>query len=288
MTTIIDLNTKPQVELSEGWNTPLGNALILIDLANGYIRFDAVNNQWLVWKGTHFQVDDKKTVGDLATRIPDILLAHTQQADLIAHITSNYSTAALVELEKWSEKSRQANLIQSTIQIAAMRNEIQLPPREVNESADILNTKTGTINLAANTTSKHDPNDNITKVTTVGVGDAAKCTNWLNTLDMVFDSQEMVDYFQRVAGYTLTGHVTEQCFFFLYGKGRNGKSTVVNALAYALGDYARKININTLSLDNGQQYELADLQGMRMVFTSEVEQGNHLAESLIKDFTGGD
>ena len=50
--------------------------------------------------------------------------------------------------------------------------------------------------------------------------------------------EELIAFIQRAAGYSLTGMTGEQVLFFLYGTGRNGKTTLLNALAYAMGDYA--------------------------------------------------
>ena len=90
-------------------------------------------------------------------------------------------------------------------------------------------------------------------------------------------------------GYTLSGDVSEQCLFILWGTGANGKSTFLNVLQYLFGDYACSTMIETFMKKNSEQSnDLARLKGARLVTTSEVEQGKTLSESLIKLITGED
>ena len=54
----------------------------------------------------------------------------------------------------------------------------------------------------------------------------AACPLWLRFLDRIMGgNRDLIDYLQRVAGYALTGDVSEQCLWFLYGTGANGKTT---------------------------------------------------------------
>ena len=90
-------------------------------------------------------------------------------------------------------------------------------------------------------------------------------------------------------GYALSGDVSEQCLFILWGTGANGKSTFLNVLQYLFGDYACSTMIETFMKKSSEQSnDLARLKGARLVTTSEVEQGKPLSESLIKTVTGED
>ena len=90
-------------------------------------------------------------------------------------------------------------------------------------------------------------------------------------------------------GYALSGDVSEQCLFILWGTGANGKSTFLNVLHNLFGDYARSTMIETFMKKNSEQSnDLARLKGARLVTTSEIEQGKPMSESLIKTVTGED
>jgi putative DNA primase/helicase len=100
----------------------------------------------------------------------------------------------------------------------------------------------------------------------------------------------MINMLQRIAGYSLTGDVSEQCLFFFYGDGSNGKSTFLSTLQKILGDYAQPAPRGLLESDRNNDHDtrLAYLYRARLVVCSEVESGKHIAEALVKDLTGGE
>ena len=75
--------------------------------------------------------------------------------------------------------------------------------------------------------------------------------------------------------------------FFLYGTGANGKSTFLNAVTSALGDYHRTAPIETFTSANSDRHptDLAALRGARLVTSIETEEGRRFAESRIKTLT---
>ena len=76
---------------------------------------------------------------------------------------------------------------------------------------------------------------------------AARCPTWLAFLDRVLGGKaETIDFLQRAVGYSLTGDIREHCLFLLFGTGRNGKSTFMETLSAALGDYALTTSTDTL------------------------------------------
>ncbi len=79
----------------------------------------------------------------------------------------------------------------------------------------------------------------------------------------------------------------------LLGKGANGKSVFTNVSQALLGpgEYACTMAAETLMVRKYQsapETALARLPGIRLVVASEAEDGAQLAESLVKQITGGD
>jgi putative DNA primase/helicase len=101
---------------------------------------------------------------------------------------------------------------------------------------------------------------------------------------------ELISFLQTAAGWSLTGDISEQTMFILYGSGANGKSTFLNTISYLLGDYGTATNTETFMKKNSDQHtnDLARLRGTRFVTTTEAEQGRRLSEPLIKQITGTD
>jgi len=92
-------------------------------------------------------------------------------------------------------------------------------------------------------------------------------------------------------GYSLTADISEQVLFFLYGTGQNGKSTFAECLKHLFGNYMIKATTALYTLNrhaNEPLTEIARLVGKRLVTGSETEEDARLAESRVKDITGGD
>lgn len=104
------------------------------------------------------------------------------------------------------------------------------------------------------------------------------------------DDAELVAFKQRAWGYSLSGSTKEQVLFFLHGDGSNGKSTELAIGLELFGGYGRKVEPATLLARDARSStnDIARLRGARLVATVEVEDGARMAESIVKQMTGGD
>ncbi len=118
---------------------------------------------------------------------------------------------------------------------------------------------------------------------------------WESFLKEIFDSDsELIDYMQRLFGYAITGKVSEHKFPILYGIGRNGKSSLLEAIKSVLGPLAGPIEAELL-LDQyrarqsgSPTSDIMALRGKRLVWASETKEGRSLNISKLKWLTGGD
>ena len=118
-----------------------------------------------------------------------------------------------------------------------------------------------------------------------------ECLHWKAFLDKVFPDKGLQNFIQKLVGYSLTGDISEQKFFFLYGSGANGKSTFLEALRLLLEDYAQKTDVEALlqkRFVGGNTPYIARMKGARLLIASEIPNGKRLDEAKIKDLTGGD
>ena len=101
---------------------------------------------------------------------------------------------------------------------------------------------------------------------------------------------ELIPYLQRIAGYALTGSDREQCLFFPYGPGGNGKGVFMNTVTSIIGDYAHVGSGDLLLAANGERHptDMASLRGRRFVTASELRPGARWDEQRLKSLTGGD
>jgi len=156
-----------------------------------------------------------------------------------------------------------------------------------------VNCLNGALDIKNRKMRSHNRNDLLTKIAPVKYDPKATCPTWKTFLLQIMQgSEEMVEYLQKAAGYSLTGSTQEHCLFVLYGTGRNGKSTFLNTLRLLFGDYARQAATDAFMAkrmgNSGPSDEIAALRGARFVTAIETDEGQRMAEALVKQLTGGD
>lgn len=84
----------------------------------------------------------------------------------------------------------------------------------------------------------------------------------------------------------LTSSAKWQTCAWLQGDGGNGKSVLIELLAYMMSDLAAPFDFDILSREN-PGYSIAQVQGKRMLFSSESEENSKLAAKTMKAMIDG-
>jgi putative DNA primase/helicase len=141
----------------------------------------------------------------------------------------------------------------------------------------LLNLQNGTIDLRTGQLRPHSRADMITKLANVPYDPDAQCPTFMEFLSQIMcGRKELVEFLQKMFGYSLTGDTREDCAFFMHGEGRNGKGTLVETIMSILGDYATAMARDTLIVKRnggGIPNDVAMLRGARLVTTSETGDG---------------
>jgi len=112
---------------------------------------------------------------------------------------------------------------------------------------------------------------------------------WEKFLARVLPDAEVLGFVQAALGYACTGIIAEHVLPIAGGAGANGKSTLLDAVAQVLGDYAHTAPPELIAPAHDEHPTLmADLQGARLVVTNELDDGRRLAEATVEKLTGGD
>jgi len=247
-------------------------ALSFVDRHEHRFCYVAALGKWFVWDDCRWRMDDKQVAKDkvrTVCRENSAACNHPKQAKLLA----SAKTVSAVE-----------RLASTDQRIAAVIGQFDSDPW-------LLNTPAGTIDLRTGEQHGHSPQNYITKVTGTAPDPAMRTPVWNKFLDRVTGGNtELILFLRKMAGYSLTGSTEEHALFFLYGLGANGKSTFLNAITAAAGDYHCTTPIETFTASNHDRHptELAALRGARLVTATETEEGRRWAESRIKALTGGD
>jgi putative DNA primase/helicase len=257
-----------------------GNAERFAERHGGDLRYCFPFKTWFVYDSTRWRRDDTGHVVSLAKETARSIFEEAAKAE---------NDERAKELGKWAIASQSLTRIQAMIELAKSEPGIPIRPDELDTDHYLFNCLNGTIDLRTGQLREHRRSDLITKIAPVEYRTDADGPRWQSTLDRVLPKPEIRTFFQRLCGYALSGDTSEHVLPMLYGTGANGKSTVLNALLEALGDYGMQAAPDLLiAKRNAHPTELADLFGARFVASIEVEDGRRLAESLVKQLTGGD
>jgi putative DNA primase/helicase len=179
-----------------------------------------------------------------------------------------------------------------TAMLRECEQHLSLNTSDLDRDGSLLCVTNGIVNTVTGELMDHDRDRLLSKICHAEYSDKVDCPRWKGFLDETFGGDaDLIRYVQKAVGYSLTGNTWEHCAFFLYGTGRNGKSTFLDVLSEILGDYAVNIQPETLMVkqaQGGPTSDVARLKGARFVTTVEPNEGARLNEGLIKQLTGGD
>jgi putative DNA primase/helicase len=263
--------------------TDTGNAERLVARRGQDMRFCHPWGKWLIWDGTRWKVDDMATARAYAKEMV---------RGIYAEAAAEADDDARKAIAKWAKASESDRFKTAALHSAESEAGIPVLPADLDTDPWLFNCANGTIDLRSGTLRPHSRSDMITKVCPVAFDPEAKAPLWESTLNFFLDSNRpLIEYFQKIIGYALTGLVREHIFPIAYGEGDNGKSTILGALLDVFGkDYSIKCSRDLLMHNprGGHPTARMDLFGIRLAVTIETEESHRLDEALVKELTGGD
>jgi len=237
---------------------------------------------WLHWTGSHWKRDETGSAKEAAKTI-----VRRAYRDLANIKNDEFRKKCYKEIVKAEAASR----VRGILDMAECEKPLRIAHDQLDSDPWVFNCTNGTTDLRTGETRKATQSDLITRCAGVAYDPAAKAPTWLSCMNTwMGENPEVVPYLQIAVGYCLTGITREQCLHVMYGHGANGKSTFVNTILAMLGDYATQADAGTIMLkrDDKIRNDVARLAGVRFVGVTELEDGQRLAESLVKSMTGGD
>jgi putative DNA primase/helicase len=246
------------------------------------IRYNSAWKKWIVFDGHRWVIDDGALIHEKGLRMV---------RGIYNELKKTSDPHERLEIEKYAVLCESVRRREALIKAASWIKELNIDANEVDTNPWLLCVKNGTFDLQNETFSQHDKSHFITKMAEVDYDPKAECPEWKKFIREIMNyNNELIRYLQTVCGWAITGDISEQTMFILFGSGANGKSTFLNTLMYLLGDYAIATPTETFMSRKGETIgnDLARLRGTRLVTTTETEQGKKLAEPLVKQITGND
>ena len=261
-----------------------GNAERLFDAFGDMLRFCYTDKKWLYYYEGKWYTDN---IGYIRQLADSATMLQEQERILYAH-----DEEMLKAFDRHLKKSR--SFAGKTNMIREAEHYAPILPQNLDRNKAVIGVKNGIIDLKTGELLPHDREAYLTKQCPVIYNpDAPEPKLWLQFLSDIFGGDPyMLDYIQKCVGYSLTGSTSEQCAFFLFGTGRNGKSTFLEIVRGILGDYATNIQPQTIMVNpksgNAPSSDIARLKGARLVTSVEPNEGMRLDEGLLKQLTGDD
>lgn len=266
--------------------TDFGNAERLIAKTSGNIKYCTTNDSWYIWNGDGYWKKD--VLGEIREYSKAMILLIQNEAK---YAENDEIKAAI---RSWGKRCEKPEHVNAAIKLASSDPSIVKEIEEFDTDIYLFNLMNGTYDLKHNLFLEHTRDNMITRQAAYSYIEDAKCPKFLDFVERIFRSQpekdNIIRYIQKAIGYSLTGEVSHQAIFLLYGSGANGKSTLIETIRMLMGDYGTTIASATLTTQRseGVRNDIARLPKMRFVSASENAKGTVLDEELIKHLTGGD
>lgn len=266
-----------------------GNAQRIRDYFGDILRYSYTDRKWLFYRSGKWNYDNIGFSRCIADEAVELM---AQERLLCAELDEENGGDMEKQFAKHYKKSR--SFTGKTNMLHEAEHYEPITPSMLDRQKAVLNCKNGMADLKSGTLMPHDRLAFITKITRCGYNaDAPEPLMWKRFLNDIFSGDlDLIRYIQKAVGYSLTGSTSEQCAFFLFGTGRNGKSTFLEIIRCILGDYATNIQPQTIMVKpnsgNAPNSDIARLKGARFVTSVEPNEGMRIDEGLLKQLTGDD
>jgi putative DNA primase/helicase len=246
------------------------------------IKYVADWRKFIYWDGRRWAMDDGACAVRAAQELRDQLW---REFAALPHEERTKPALAFIQ------SCGNAKHIQNIVSLTKSQSVIRISHEVLDRHPYLLNVRNGTIDLRTGVLLPHEPTNLITQLAAVDFDPRATSDEWVLFVNQCMKGdQELVRFLQVSAGLALSADVSPQLLWCHYGRGSNGKSTFLGALAKMLGDYAAAAPHDFLMMKQGESHPtgLATLYGKRLVTAIECEGGKRLRESFVKSITGGD
>lgn len=281
-----DPNTGEVAQRRKEYSTDdTGNAQRFVDMFGADLRYNCSDGCWMIWDGKRWRADDTQKVKKYADE-----MLRAMKREVYQEQDEKMRDALMKNAKRVASSAGKEAMLKEAQHIGAMPT----VNGDYDKDPSLLNCGNGVVDLKTGKLMPHRREYMMSKLAGSDVDFNAESKEWEKALDGIFQGDKsMVDYIQKAVGYTLTGETREQCFFQCYGDGSNGKSLFFDTVYAIMGEYAINAQVETFLARGGSSNasnatpEIARMDGMRFVRTSEPGEGSRFNEGLLKEITGG-
>lgn len=292
---LFELPPVPEVPIEE-YDYPLtesGDSELFSELNEDELKYDYRQGRWLInEEESGLWLPDKTE--EIMQRALDTMRERQKRG---VNYTDHAKRKAMTD---WALHGESRSRLSNLVALAEHRQKLKDKGEEWDKDNFLLGCPNGVIDLRTGLCEKARPDQRVTMRVRVPYDPNATCPVWEATLASVFgpndqltaeDGPQVVAFVQRALGYSITGDCREECCFFSYGEGANGKGTIINTVGFLLADYNDDMPVSTLEkslfASRAIPNDVAKLVGKRYVTCTEVQEFS-INESRLKAITGRD
>ncbi len=243
---------------------------------------------WLYWTGTHWEKEDAQFMVSQA-------IITTIRARRLAAMMKDYELG----IKLFNVRNAMVNSTE-----AMLRNLCKANINDFDQSLDQLNCANGVINLRTSELIPHHYSQRFTYCVKIPYNPKADTTMWLKHFYNVFipehitqnnagidEYTDLIVYVTAMLGYSLTGRTNEEVMFYIHGKSRSGKDTLLQGVRELIGKpLSQGIPFNTLTRKregNDQNFDMAPLRPCCFLVASETDNTSKsvINSNVVKSIT---
>ena len=299
-------------------NDDRGNGQRFIEVHGADVAWVPDTKTTHVWVGSRWEVDTGARMRNLAHVLTDQMLSLAKvrhilfqsEYDAVEHLDNDNpekikAKEALHTAEqflKWSKSSRMDARLKACVTSAVANPGTSIKSGRWDAHPRLVNIANGTIELeldGSHTWREHRQTDLFTQQASVEYDRDAQCPPFHAYLEKALPNPQVRRVVRALAGLSLLGSNNHHVFPILIGKGRCGKTTLLEVLAGVLdnpgeagiaysGSFTLAMMRPKQSGGAGPNASLYRLTSRRFVYCSEGSDGVALNGDLVKRFCGGD
>lgn len=245
------------------------------EVMDGRFRWSA-GTGWVAWDGRRWARCDEAAVIE-AVR----LWAVARFAEAVEGATGDNSRTRQEVIDGWRSVLGRGR-ISSIVTLA--KGIVLFDAADMDADPDVLNCRNGVVDLRTGDLMPHDPERLISRMAGADYDPTAKSDD----LDAILSAvpADIADWLQVRFGQAATGHMTpDDVMPLLNGGGSNGKTTLVDSVGAALGDYHVLVP-DAVLIGQATDFDRIALQGVRFALIEETPEAAHLDSVRLKKSIG--
>lgn len=243
-------------------------------------------DEWHLWDSTHWVKDKKLSIEREVERLMDSM--NTKAREGLAEATEKEDKRFWGRYVSATQRSK--SRVSSVEGMAQARCAV---PSSLLNNGNILNLRNGTLDLDSLELRAHTQGDYLTHCLPYDYDPDAQCPRYEKFITEVLvkdgtieTDHELCALYQEAMGYALTTDTKYEVMFWFSGDGGNGKTVAITMLQRLLGPLCVSLAFEEMGKPNN--YDLAEVAGKRVIFSTESERGGKLAEGHIKRIVSGE